>query len=99
MSKVLRFPRPDERRPEPDRSLQEPSVILPNIAALLSRVESLQIQTTDDLRLAMFMLELANMCIRLIVGQIRNGPTRIQLLAQSAKISQLLETARCGMQL
>lgn len=99
MSKLLRFSRPNERRPEPDRSLQKTSVILPNIAALLSRVDSLQIQTTDDLRLAIFMLELANLCIRLIVGQIRNGLTRKQLLAQSAKIGQLLETARCEMQL
>jgi hypothetical protein len=98
MSRVLRFPRPDQR-PEPDRSLQETFVILPNIAALLSRVESLQIQTTDDLRLAIFMLDLANMCIPLTVGQIPNGLSRKQLLAQSAKIGHLLETARCEMQL
>lgn len=99
MPKVLRFPRPDERRPGPDRSLRELPAIASSAVALLTGVESLQIRTTEDLRRAIFMLDLANTCIRLIVSQIRNGSTRKQLLAQSAKIDQLLETARCEMQL
>lgn len=40
-----------------------------NIAALLSQVQTLEIQTTDDIRQAIFNLELANGCTRLILGQ------------------------------
>ncbi|WP_407114728.1 hypothetical protein [Bradyrhizobium sp. LMG 9283] len=66
-----------------------------NIAALLSQVQALEIQTTDDIRQAIFLLELANGCIRLIVGQTRlNERTRTTLLAQSARIDSLIAETR-----
>jgi len=43
----------------------------------------------------MFLLELANICIRLIIGQTDlNDATRTTLLAQSARIDTLIETTR-----
>jgi len=69
--------------------------ILANVAALLSRVQALDIQTTDHARQAIFLLELANVCIRLIIGQTNlNEATRATLLAQSATIDMRIETAR-----
>ena len=85
MSTVLKFHRPRFRGP---------SDILANLASLLSRVEDLQIETTEDLHHAIFSLDLANQCIRLLIRQIGIGTTREHLLAQSARINQLLETAR-----
>ncbi|UQR62280.1 hypothetical protein LRP30_36805 [Bradyrhizobium sp. C-145] len=69
--------------------------IVANVAALLSQVQSLEIQTTDDIRQAIFILELANGCIRLIVGQTKlNETTRTTLLAQSTKIDLLIAETR-----
>ncbi|WP_164937280.1 hypothetical protein [Bradyrhizobium vignae] len=69
--------------------------ILANIAALLSQVQALDIRTTDDIRQAIFILELANGCIRLLVGQTKlNEATRTSLLAQSARIDLLIAETR-----
>jgi hypothetical protein len=66
-----------------------------NVLALLSHVQVLEIQTIDDARQAMFLLELANGCIRLIVGQTKlNETTRTTLLAQSARIDLLIAETR-----
>ncbi|WFU46018.1 hypothetical protein QA640_45450 (plasmid) [Bradyrhizobium sp. CB82] len=55
----------------------------------------LEIQTTDDARQAIFLLELANNCIRLIIGQTNlDEEIRKSLLAQSAMIDMRIETAR-----
>jgi hypothetical protein len=94
MSTVLKFHRPRQPKSGPNRSRPDPSEILTNVAALLSRVEALQIETTEDLRQALFILDLANMCIRLFIGQLQSETTRKQLLAQSARIDQLIEAAR-----
>jgi hypothetical protein len=65
-----------------------------NVAALVSSVEGLEIQTAEELRDAIFVLDLANMCIRLLVGEIGRGKAREHLLAQSARIDQLIDVAR-----
>ena len=95
MSTVLKFQPPHEWKPGTPPSGKTLSDILANVAALLSQVEALEIQTTDDVRQAMFLLELANICIRLIIGQTDlNDATRTTLLAQSARIDTLIETTR-----
>jgi hypothetical protein len=68
---------------------------LANIAALLSQVQALEIQTRDDIRQAIFSLELANGCIRLILGRTKlNETTRTTLLAQTESIDLLIAAAR-----
>jgi hypothetical protein len=68
---------------------------LANIAALLSQVQALEIQTADDIRRAIFSLELANDCIRLILGQTKlNETTRTTLLGQSERIDLLIAATR-----
>ena len=95
MSSVLKFQRPCKGKSETSPSCQRMPYILANVAALLSRVQALDIQTTDDARQAIFLLELANVCIRLIIGQTNlNEATRATLLAQSATIDMRIETAR-----
>lgn len=69
MSSVLRFRQPYKAKSETSPSCQRLPDIVANVAALLSQVQALDIQTTDDIRRAVFILELANSCIRLIVGQ------------------------------
>jgi hypothetical protein len=94
MSTVLKFQRPQQGKPRPDRSRQRPFDVLTNLAALLSSVQALQIQTTGDLRRAILILDLANMCIQVLVRQIGSEMAREHLLAQSARIDQLIEAAR-----
>src|SRR6266404_1006522 len=94
MSAVLKFQLPHQRNPRPDRSRQRPSDVLTNVTALVSGVEGLQIQTTEDVRDAIFILDLANTCIRLLIRQIGSGAAGEHLLAQSARIDQLIEAAR-----
>jgi hypothetical protein len=94
MATVLKFHRPHPPKSGANRSRPTASHILTNVAALLSRVERLEIQTTEDLRESFFILDLANMCIRLFIGQIDSGAARKQLLSHSARIDQLIEAAR-----
>ncbi|TYO66808.1 hypothetical protein FXV83_09565 [Bradyrhizobium hipponense] len=95
MSSVLQFQRPYQGKSETSPSCQRLPDILANVAALLSQVQALDIQATDDARQAIFLLELANVCIRLIIGQTNlNEATRATLLAQSATIDMRIETAR-----
>jgi hypothetical protein len=67
---------------------------LTHVAALLSSVEGLQIGTPEDLRRAILVLDLANMCIQVFIAQIRSGTTREHLLAKSGRIDQLIGAAR-----
>ncbi|MDH2347119.1 hypothetical protein [Bradyrhizobium sp. SSUT77] len=95
MSSVLQFQRPYHGKSETSPSSQRLPDILPTVAALLSQVQALEIQTTEDIRQAIFMLELANGCIRLIIGQTKlNETTRTALLAQSARIELLIAATR-----
>lgn len=95
MSSVLRIQRPSKSKFGTGPSCQLLPDILAKIAALLSQVEALDIQTTNDARQAIFLLELANNCIRLIIGQTNlDAATRTTLLAQSAMIDMRIETAR-----
>ncbi|MGY3564116.1 hypothetical protein ACVWXP_007441 [Bradyrhizobium sp. USDA 4463] len=94
MSTVLKFRRPRQSRPKPQQLYCRPSNILTHIAALVSTVEGHQIRSTEDLRQAIFILDLANACIRLLLGQLPSGATTIQLPSQSERIEQLIVAAR-----
>ncbi|APO52107.1 blr7684 [Bradyrhizobium diazoefficiens USDA 110] len=95
MSSVLRFQRPRKLKSGTSPSDQRLPDVLANVAALLSQVEALKIKTADDARQAIFLLELANTCIRLIVGQTNlDEEVRKALLAHSAMIDMRLGAAR-----
>lgn len=94
MAKVLEFQRPPQRKPQLNRARPAPFYVLSNVAALLATVEGLQIQTPEDLRYAIFLLELANICIRLVIRQVESGTARERFLAQSARIDRLIDDAR-----
>jgi hypothetical protein len=95
MSTVLKFQRPYQRESGPSLLSLRPPDILINVAALVAQVEALQIQTTEDLRQAIFILDLANNSIRLIIRQINMDETaRTILMVQSARIDQLIEAVR-----
>ncbi|SFJ60281.1 hypothetical protein [Bradyrhizobium sp. Gha] len=95
MSSVLKFRQPHNAQSKTYRSRPKLPDILANIAALLSQVRTLDIQTTDDIRQAMFILELANDCIRMLIGQTTlNETTRRTSLAQSAGIDLLIAETR-----
>lgn len=94
MSTVLKF-RPDRRKSEPSLLSLTSSNILTNIAALVAQVEALRIQETEDLRQAIFLLDLASTSIRLIIRQINIDETaRTALMAQSGRIDQLIDAVR-----
>jgi hypothetical protein len=82
------------RKAEPSNSRPEAPDMLSNVIALLTRVEGQAIQTSEDVRQAIFMLDLANMCIRIVVSSIESGTAKGNLLAQCARIDQLIEVAR-----
>jgi hypothetical protein len=94
MSTILTFHSPHQQKSQSNCSHQRPFDTLTNLAALLSSVRGLQIHTTEDLRRAILILDLANMCIQSLVRQIGSGTARERLLAQSARIDQLIEAAR-----
>ncbi|WP_164935239.1 hypothetical protein [Bradyrhizobium zhanjiangense] len=95
MSSVLKFRQPHNAKSKTYLPRQKLPEILTNIATLLSQVQAPDIQTTDDIRQAIFILELANGCIRLLIGQTKlNEATRTSLLAQSARIDLLIAETR-----
>lgn len=95
MSSVLKFRQPYKAKFETSPSCQRMPGVVANVAALLSQVQALDIQTTDDIRRAVFILELANSCIPLIVGQTKlNDATKTILLAQSTRIDLLIAETR-----
>ncbi|MBK3666279.1 hypothetical protein JJE66_34325 [Bradyrhizobium diazoefficiens] len=95
MSSVLKFRQPYKANSETIPSCQRLPDIAANVVALLSQVQALEIQTKDDIRPAIFILELATNRIRLIVGQTKlNETTRTTLLAQSTRIELLIAATR-----
>lgn len=95
MGSVLEFQQPSRLKSERYPSCPGLSDILTDVSALLSRVEALEIRTAEDLRQALFIIDLANTCIRLLIGQIKlNGTTKAKLLAQSRRSAQLMEATR-----
>lgn len=94
MSAVLKFRR-DCRKSEPSLSRLTSSHILTNVAALVAQVEALRIERTEDLRQAIFLLDLASTSVRLIIRQINIDETaRTALMVQSDRIDQLIGAAR-----
>ncbi|WP_271523646.1 hypothetical protein [Bradyrhizobium sp. CCBAU 53380] len=95
MSSVLTFRQPHNAK-KTTPSPQKLPEILANVAALLAQVQSLNIQTTDDIRHAIFILELTNSCIRLLIERTKLDETIItSLLTQSAMIDlRIAETRR-----
>ncbi|WP_409192518.1 hypothetical protein [Bradyrhizobium sp. RDM4] len=94
MGAIIKFGRRKERTSVASPSPPSASHILGNVAALLSQIERLKIHTAADMRQAFFLLELANTCIRLFIRQIDSPASRNLLLAQSARIDQLIEGVR-----
>lgn len=93
MSSVIKLQQPSKAKSATSPSCYGPPDILVNVLALLSQFQALE--TLDDARQAIFLLELANGCIRLIVGQTKlNETTRTTLLAQSARIDLLIAETR-----
>ncbi|MBB4366752.1 hypothetical protein GGD65_007826 [Bradyrhizobium sp. CIR18] len=94
MSSVLEFRRPYKKTAASPSCYGLPDV-LRNVVAWLAQVQAFEIQTIDDARQAIFILELANGCIQLIVGQTRlKETTRTTLLSQSARIDLLIAETR-----
>ncbi|MBR0827233.1 hypothetical protein JQ596_17030 [Bradyrhizobium manausense] len=95
MPKLVKFQPPCQRKSEPSLSRPGPSDILTTVVALVAQVEALQIETTEDLRQAIFILDLASTSIRLIIRQINmDEAARTTLVARSARIEQLIEAVR-----
>lgn len=95
MSAVLKFRR-DCRKSEPSLSRLTSSHILTNVAALVAQVEALRIERTEDLRQAIFLLDLASTSVRLIIRQINIDETARTALMfnQTGSISSLALLAR-----
>ncbi|MDA9496285.1 hypothetical protein [Bradyrhizobium sp. CCBAU 11357] len=93
---MLTFRQPHNAKSKTTASPQKLPEILANVAALLAQVQSLNIQTTDDIRRAIFILELTNCCIRLLIEQTTLDETIItSLLTRSAMIDlRIAETRR-----
>ena len=94
MSTVLEFRRPRRCPTGAKRSHFDPRVILMQIAALVSTVETQEVSSAEDLGRAIFILELANANIRLLIGQLPSRTTTSQLISKSERIDQLLTAAR-----
>lgn len=94
MSTVLEFRRPRRCQTWSKRSGFDPRAILTQVGALVSTVETQEPSSAEDLGRAIFILELANASIRLLIGQLSSRTTANQLISQSERIDQLLTAAR-----
>ncbi|RXG86755.1 hypothetical protein [Bradyrhizobium zhanjiangense] len=92
MTTVIKF-RPRQKSQD-HLPQQRPLQVLNEVAALLAQVKTLEIGSPEELRETLFILDLANVYIRLFIGQIDSEGARKQLLAQSVRINQLIEESR-----
>lgn len=96
MGTVLKLNRLDHGRSQPSRPSFNLSDVLPDLARLVSQIETLKISSIEELRQAFSVLDFASTCIRSIVTKHIPvaAPQRRELIIQCYKIDQLIASAR-----
>jgi hypothetical protein len=92
MSKLMNFPR-HEQRPAP-----HPAVVkMQALTSVLSDLD-LNLQSQDDRRRALWILDLTNRCVRIILTDFKDDPHIGELIRQAEEITASIERARCMVQ-
>jgi len=96
MGTVLKLIQFDHGSSKPNRPCSALSDVLPDLARLVSQIETLKISSIEELRQAFSVLDFASTCIRSIVTRHIPvaTPRRRELLVQCDKIDQLITSAR-----
>jgi len=69
---------------------------LQEIGQLVATLQTAPIQNFDDIAHALWVLDLANKCIQVVVAEFRDHPTNQLVIEQSKAISALIELTRCA---
>jgi hypothetical protein len=80
--------------PPPPRPTEPVLQRLAAISDILCALDASTIKSPDEMLRALWMLDVANRCIQLILGEFRTAPDREQLVRQSDRIVVLIELAR-----
>lgn len=88
---VVRLPFPNRRRGDP---ASDPVAALAGLAARVAEIGLMPLETRQDMRDALFLLELSNARARQLIVAIDDQECQARLLAHSERISELVEVAR-----
>ncbi len=89
----MKFPRIRQLKAEPELRPRA-ALALSSMAAALSEIRNWRLETKEELRQAVLLLDLLNHQARLLIDQLGDTRTREQLVAHSSVIEQMLEIAR-----
>jgi hypothetical protein len=92
MSELINFPR-RRRRP----ALHPAAVRMQGLTTVLSDLD-LNLQSQDDMRRALWILDLTNRCVRIILTDFKDDPHIGELIRQAEEITASIERARCMVQ-
>ncbi|MBR0789409.1 hypothetical protein JQ631_10035 [Bradyrhizobium manausense] len=87
MSRIINFPqRPKHLHPAVTR--------LHGLAAVLSDLDTIDLQSKDDLRRALWLLDLTNRCIQIILSDFSKDPCISELANRAEDLTAAIERAR-----
>lgn len=89
MSEVINFPRRQEHRP-----LHPAVVRMQGLANVLSDLDALNLRTQDDMRRALWILDLTNRCVQIILTDFEDDPQIREFVRQAEELTASIERAR-----
>lgn len=90
-SNVVRLPLSNRCHEE---LVSDPIAALAGLAARVAEIGLMPLETGQDMRDALFLLDLSNARARQLIGAIEDRECQARLLAHSERISELVEAAR-----
>ncbi|WP_152621642.1 hypothetical protein [Bradyrhizobium japonicum] len=89
MSDIINLP-----RPAPHAAV----VRLNELTSVLSELDGENLRTQDDMRRALWILDLANQCVRIILRDFADDPNIRQLDRKAEELAASVKEARCMIQ-
>jgi hypothetical protein len=90
MSEVINFP-----RAAGEQSTMHPAVLrLQGLATVMSELNEMNLQSQDDMKRALWVLDLTNRCIKVILSDFRDDPSIGKLIERARELTDSVETAR-----
>ncbi|MET4216076.1 hypothetical protein ABIB00_001263 [Bradyrhizobium sp. LB14.3] len=88
MSEVINFPRPQES------PAVHPGVLrVQQLATVLSKLHGANLRTQDDMRGALWILDLTNQCVRVILSDFKDDPCIRELIRHAEELTASIERA------
>ncbi|MGY4365266.1 hypothetical protein ACVW1A_001331 [Bradyrhizobium sp. LB1.3] len=93
MSEVINF-----RRGQEHPAVHPAIIRVQRLTTVLSELHGANLRTQDDIRGALWILDLTNRCVRVILSDFKDDPCIGQVIRQAEELTASVEIARCMVQ-